>query len=66
MRGLLTSGAVKEIDKPLWYDVYEAFPPQQSPEYSRPEPTDPVRNILYAEDIVRAWVDLLDPQPWIL
>lgn len=66
MRGLLTSGAVKEIDKPLWYDVYEAFPPQQSPEYSRPEPTDPVRNILYAEDIVRAWVDLLYPQPWIL
>jgi small subunit ribosomal protein S23 len=28
VRGLLRSGALKEEDKPVWYDVYTAFPPK--------------------------------------
>lgn len=54
VRGLLRSGALKEDDKPLWYDVYEAFPPKYEPRYDRPAPDVPIRNIFYSEDIIRA------------
>ncbi|XP_061387795.1 small ribosomal subunit protein mS23 [Musca vetustissima] len=52
--GLLRSGAMKPEDKPLWYDVYAAFPPKLEPRFDRPAPQIPIRNIFYEEDQVRA------------
>ncbi|CAD7090638.1 unnamed protein product [Hermetia illucens] len=52
--GLLRSGAMKPEDKPIWYDVYAAFPPKLEPRYDRPAPSIPLRQIFYEEDIVRA------------
>lgn len=52
--GLLRSGALKAEDKPIWYDVYAAFPPIAEPRFDRPAPNVPVRQIFYAEDAVRA------------
>jgi small subunit ribosomal protein S23 len=54
IRGLLRSGALKEEDKPIWCDVYTAFPPKYEPKYDRPAPDIPLRNILYPEDTIRA------------
>jgi small subunit ribosomal protein S23 len=54
VRGLLRSGALKEEDKPIWYDVYTAFPPKYEPKYDRPPPDVPLRNIFYPEDTIRA------------
>jgi len=53
MQGLLKSGAIKAQDRPLWYDVYEVFPPKYEPHYDRrPEKTD-VPEIYYKEDQIR-------------
>lgn len=55
VQGLLRSGAMKSSEKPLWYEVYEAFPPAYEPTYGRKAPADvPIRQILYAEDRIRA------------
>lgn len=45
---------MKPEDKPVWYDVYEAFPPKIEPQYGRKAPDMKIRNILYPEDIIRA------------
>ncbi|XP_016989679.1 probable 28S ribosomal protein S23, mitochondrial [Drosophila rhopaloa] len=54
VQGLLRGGAMKTEDKPIWYDVYAAFPPKLEPRFDRPAPEIPVRKIFYAEDVVRA------------
>ncbi|XP_017037344.1 small ribosomal subunit protein mS23 [Drosophila kikkawai] len=54
VQGLLRGGAMRSEDKPIWYDVYAAFPPKAEPRFDRPAPEIPVRNIFYAEDVVRA------------
>ncbi|EDW57546.1 small ribosomal subunit protein mS23 [Drosophila virilis] len=54
VQGLLRGGAMKAEDKPIWYDVYAAFPPKLEPRFDRPASDIPVRNIFYAEDVVRA------------
>lgn len=41
-------------DKPIWFEIYKAFPPKYEPKYSRPAPDIPIKNILYTEDVVRA------------
>ena len=51
--GLIKSGAIKSEQIPLWYSVYEAFPPKYEPRYDRID-EKPVRKILYQEDVVRA------------
>lgn len=52
---LIRSGAKKREDRPLWYDVYEAFPPLQAPTYERSKPTSHnIRQIFYPEDVIRA------------
>ncbi|XP_068631817.1 small ribosomal subunit protein mS23 [Battus philenor] len=55
VEGLLTRGAMKPDDRPLWYDVYKTFPPDTEPKFARtkPEPK-PIRQILYKEDVIRA------------
>ncbi|RWS28163.1 hypothetical protein B4U80_04542, partial [Leptotrombidium deliense] len=30
-QGLLRTGAMKQAHKPLWFDVYERFPPNVEP-----------------------------------
>lgn len=52
--GLLRSGALKAEDKPIWFDVYAAFPPLAEPRFDRPAPNVAVREIFYAEDAARA------------
>ncbi|XP_046351502.2 28S ribosomal protein S23, mitochondrial-like [Haliotis rufescens] len=53
LQGLLKSGALSEVDCPVWKSVYEAFPPQKEPMHERPVPEQKVRPILYPEDFVR-------------
>lgn len=50
MRG----GAMKWEDRPLWFDVYEAFPPKLEPEIDRPPVMKEIKDIMYPEDIIRA------------
>ncbi|XP_032793721.2 28S ribosomal protein S23, mitochondrial [Daphnia magna] len=54
VRGLLRSGAMKPEDKPIWYEVYEAFPPKVEPQYGRKASEITIHPIFYPEDIVRA------------
>lgn len=54
VEGLINQGVFSYDDRPLWFDVYKAFPPRVEPVYNRPIPTEPVRNILYHEDAERA------------
>nr|CAH7748660.1 unnamed protein product [Callosobruchus chinensis] len=52
--GLIQSGALNWADRPLWYDIYEAFPPKEEPRYDRPAPNMKLKPILYKEDKIRA------------
>ena len=62
--GLYKSGAAKFEDRPIWFDVYEAFPPKYEPRWDRHQLSygtggnvaklGPPRKILYKEDIIRA------------
>lgn len=52
----MRSGAISDTDKPVWYDVYRAFPPAVEPKLNQEEPNKEIPNLLYPEDIVRAYV----------
>ncbi|XP_069766623.1 small ribosomal subunit protein mS23 isoform X2 [Narcine bancroftii] len=59
VRDLLRSGVLKEYQKPSWFDVYAAFPPKREPIYQKPKQRfgkaqDPVQEIFYQEDMIRA------------
>ncbi len=64
MSGLLKSGAMKPEHKPIWFEVYEAFPPKYEPRSDRHqlpygeggnvEAMGPPRKIFYKEDLIRA------------
>jgi len=54
VRGFLASGAIRAEQVPIWYDVYEKFPPTHEPRWDRKPSTDPIQKILYQEDVVRA------------
>lgn len=57
---LLLKGPMKPDDRPLWFDVYRAFPPIVEPKFARPKPENkPIRQILYKEDIIRAYAYML-------
>ncbi|GCC43763.1 hypothetical protein chiPu_0027707, partial [Chiloscyllium punctatum] len=61
VRDLLRAGVMKESEKPCWYDVYAAFPPKYEPVYAQPKERfgkvqDPVQEIFYQEDTIRAYV----------
>ncbi|XP_012503910.1 PREDICTED: 28S ribosomal protein S23, mitochondrial [Propithecus coquereli] len=56
-RDLIRAGVLKE--KPLWYDVYNAFPPLREPVFRRPrlrygKAKAPIQDIWYHEDRIRA------------
>lgn len=42
-------------DRPLWYDLYESFPPKEEPRFDRPKPNLPLKQIFYQEDKIRAY-----------
>ncbi|XP_063396633.1 small ribosomal subunit protein mS23-like [Mytilus trossulus] len=55
VEGMIRSGAMKYEDKPIWFNVYKAFPPKVNPTFTRKAPENQqVVNILYPEDLVRA------------
>ncbi|XP_068440164.1 small ribosomal subunit protein mS23 isoform X2 [Clinocottus analis] len=60
VRDLMRTGVIKPLEKPIWYDVYEAFPPKREPLYVKPhtrpctKKQDAVPQIFYREDEVRA------------
>ncbi|XP_004685068.2 PREDICTED: 28S ribosomal protein S23, mitochondrial [Condylura cristata] len=56
-RDLIRAGVLKE--KPLWFDIYNAFPPLREPVFQRPrlrygKAKAHIRDILYQEDQIRA------------
>ena len=62
--GLYKSGAAKYENRPIWFDVYEAFPPKYEPRWDRHQLSygtggnvaklgEP-RRIFYKEDLIRA------------
>ncbi|XP_051254014.1 28S ribosomal protein S23, mitochondrial [Dicentrarchus labrax] len=59
VRDLMRSGVIKLQQKPIWYDVYKAFPPKREPLYVKPDnrassrKQQTVPEILYREDEVR-------------
>uniref|UniRef100_T1IQ79 Small ribosomal subunit protein mS23 n=1 Tax=Strigamia maritima TaxID=126957 RepID=T1IQ79_STRMM len=52
--GLMRSGALKDENKPIWYEVWKAFPPKFEPYHDRPPIIKEIRDIFYKEDIIRA------------
>lgn len=60
VRDLIRSGVMKPHEKPIWFDVYAAFPPKRDPLFvkpvlqRRPKKADTVPEIFYAEDLIRA------------
>lgn len=61
VRDLMRSGVIKQTEKPIWYDVYEAFPPKRDPLYVKPhtrpctkKKKETVPEIFYREDEARA------------
>ncbi|XP_062329707.1 28S ribosomal protein S23, mitochondrial [Osmerus eperlanus] len=60
VRDLMRAGVVKQSDKPIWYDVYKAFPPKREPLYVKPvskiygKKVVVVPDIFYREDEIRA------------
>lgn len=56
----MRAGVIKHEERPIWFDVYAAFPPKREPLYEkavRPlkiHAADTVPEILYKEDEIRA------------
>ncbi|KAF0022457.1 hypothetical protein F2P81_025270 [Scophthalmus maximus] len=63
VRDLMRSGVIQPTEKPLWYDVYQAFPPKRDPLQVKPrnrpssQKRETVHDIFYQEDEVRAFVN---------
>ncbi|XP_065223717.1 small ribosomal subunit protein mS23 [Planococcus citri] len=51
---LMKCGAISPNDKPLWYDIYQAFPPIDEPSFARRVTIKKVKPIFYPEDRIRA------------
>ena len=60
VRDLMRSGVIKPTEKPIWYDVYQAFPPKRDPLHVKPstrlstKKQETVPEIFYREDVIRA------------
>lgn len=71
VRDLMRSGVIKPSEKPIWYDVYEAFPPKRDPLHVKPntraftKTQETVPEIFYREDEVRAkFYECFGTGPW--
>ena len=57
---LLKTKAIPPENKPVWYDIYESFPPKYEPRFDRQPSSDKdnsqrsQRSLLYKEDFIRA------------
>ncbi|KAM8768657.1 28S ribosomal protein S23, mitochondrial [Acanthopagrus latus] len=60
VRNLMHSGVIRLPEKPIWYDVYEAFPPKRVPLHVKPhtrpctKKRETVPEVFYKEDDIRA------------
>ncbi|XP_072163329.1 small ribosomal subunit protein mS23-like [Diadema setosum] len=54
VRDLIRAGVMKPADKPVWYDVMAAFPPKQEPTFHQSIDPEPLQELLYPEDRIRA------------
>ena len=45
---------LKTEDIPIWYKIYEKFPPKLEPKFGRPIPNLSIKKIFYKEDEIRA------------
>ncbi|KAI7801047.1 28S ribosomal protein S23, mitochondrial isoform X1 [Triplophysa rosa] len=60
VRDLMRAGVIKHEHKPIWFDVYAAFPPKREPLFEkhlrkvRKQTEDSVPEIFYKEDEIRA------------
>ncbi|XP_043461239.1 28S ribosomal protein S23, mitochondrial [Leptopilina heterotoma] len=54
VQNLVKGGVLKKDELPIWYAVYEAFPPKYEPRFDRPGSIAPLSNIYYTEDLIRA------------
>lgn len=69
----MRSGVIQPTEKPLWYDVYQAFPPKRDPLQVKPrnrpssQKRETVHDIFYQEDEVRAkFYEQYGAGPWPL
>ncbi|XP_077996195.1 small ribosomal subunit protein mS23-like [Glandiceps talaboti] len=53
-RNLIRAGVITEKNKPVWFDVMQAFPPIEEPLFHRKTDQTPLKQILYPEDTIRA------------
>lgn len=51
---MLRAGALKPENKPIWYEIYQHFPPKFAPRVDRPVPNIEVTPIFYPEDALRS------------
>jgi small subunit ribosomal protein S23 len=54
VNGLIKSGALRYEERPLWFDVYQKYPPDVEPKFDQKPEFKPIRPIFYAEDKERA------------
>lgn len=47
---------MKIENRPIWYDVYKAFPPESEPHYAKDAKLYKIPNIFFPEDVFRALV----------
>ncbi|CAK9295517.1 unnamed protein product [Gordionus sp. m RMFG-2023] len=67
IKGLIRGGALRFEDRPLWYDIYEKYPPINTQSVKNHIP-----KLIYPEDYIRAYfydnigqngiINLLDPK----
>ena len=54
-KAVLNSGVLRSEYQPIWFKIYEHFPPKYEPRYDRvPSDTSPVPPLVYQEDVIRA------------
>ncbi|KAJ3590220.1 hypothetical protein NHX12_008174 [Muraenolepis orangiensis] len=59
VRDLMRSGVIRPLERPVWYEVFKAFPPKKDPLYVTPKHArnkqdEIVNDIFYQEDQIRA------------
>ena len=54
LEGMVKVGTISKSDTPIWFRVYQKFPPQRPPDAERPLVQKPLKTILYPEDSLRA------------